>query len=174
MNKYQTLTDESEGDLVTALWKKDLEHIRIIRLHLEKAKVFWQDKVSVGNLSLGLTHNTYHLEHILMSLEGEVVAAVTGWDDVRKSSRLLDIVNELIVRVGRKESDLFTKEKLEAMINYVAAYQVRAKVQNKELSSDELGMFPQILRTALLILAQKRVEKTIEGDLVGARDMDCN
>ena len=37
LNEYRTLTDESEGDLVTALWKKSLPHI-----HYEAADVFWE------------------------------------------------------------------------------------------------------------------------------------
>ena len=37
LSEYRTLTDESEGDLVTALWKKDLPHI-----HYEAADVFWE------------------------------------------------------------------------------------------------------------------------------------
>ncbi len=37
LSEYRTLTDESEGDLVTALWKKNLSHI-----HYEAADVFWE------------------------------------------------------------------------------------------------------------------------------------
>jgi HEAT repeat protein len=37
LNDYRTLKDESEGDLVTALWKKNLPHI-----HYEAAEVFWE------------------------------------------------------------------------------------------------------------------------------------
>ena len=37
LNAYRILTDESEGDLVTALWKKNLPHI-----HYEAADVFWE------------------------------------------------------------------------------------------------------------------------------------
>ena len=37
LNEYRTLTDESEGDLVTALWKKNLAHI-----HYDAAEVFWE------------------------------------------------------------------------------------------------------------------------------------
>jgi len=37
LSEYRTLTDESEGDLVTALWKKNLAHI-----HYEAAEVFWE------------------------------------------------------------------------------------------------------------------------------------
>jgi hypothetical protein len=37
LSEYRTLTDESEGDLVTALWKKNLAHI-----HYEAADVFWE------------------------------------------------------------------------------------------------------------------------------------
>jgi hypothetical protein len=37
LSEHRTLTDESEGDLVTALWKKNLSHI-----HYEAADVFWE------------------------------------------------------------------------------------------------------------------------------------
>jgi hypothetical protein len=37
LSEYRTLTDESEGDLVTALWKKNLSHI-----HYEATDVFWE------------------------------------------------------------------------------------------------------------------------------------
>ena len=37
LNEYRTITDESEGDLVTALWKKNLDHISY-----EAAEVFWE------------------------------------------------------------------------------------------------------------------------------------
>jgi HEAT repeat protein len=37
LSEYRSLTDESEGDLVTALWKKNLSHI-----HYEAADVFWE------------------------------------------------------------------------------------------------------------------------------------
>ena len=37
LNAYRILTDESEGDLVTALWKKNLPHIQY-----EAADVFWE------------------------------------------------------------------------------------------------------------------------------------
>jgi len=37
LNEYRTLPDESEGDLVTALWKKNLPHI-----HYEAEDVFWE------------------------------------------------------------------------------------------------------------------------------------
>lgn len=37
LSEYRTLSDESEGDLVTALWKKNLPHI-----HYEAADVFWE------------------------------------------------------------------------------------------------------------------------------------
>jgi hypothetical protein len=37
LNEYRTLSDESEGDLVTALWQKNLPHIRY-----EAADVFWE------------------------------------------------------------------------------------------------------------------------------------
>ncbi len=37
LGEYRTLTDESEGDLVTSLWKKNLAHI-----HYEAADVFWE------------------------------------------------------------------------------------------------------------------------------------
>ncbi len=37
LSEYRILTDESEGDLVTALWKKNLAHI-----HYEAAEVFWE------------------------------------------------------------------------------------------------------------------------------------
>ncbi len=37
LSEYRTLTDESEGDLVTALWKKNLAHI-----HYEAAEIFWE------------------------------------------------------------------------------------------------------------------------------------
>jgi len=37
LSEYRTLTDESEGDLVTALWKKNLPHI-----HYEAVEVFWE------------------------------------------------------------------------------------------------------------------------------------
>lgn len=37
LSEYRTLSDESEGDLVTALWQKNLPHI-----HYEAADVFWE------------------------------------------------------------------------------------------------------------------------------------
>ncbi len=37
INEYRAITDESEGDLVTALWKKNLDHISY-----EAAEVFWE------------------------------------------------------------------------------------------------------------------------------------
>lgn len=37
LNEYRILTDESEGDLVTALWEKNLPHIRY-----EAAELFWE------------------------------------------------------------------------------------------------------------------------------------
>jgi hypothetical protein len=37
LNEYRTITDESEGDLVTALWKENLDHISY-----EAAEVFWE------------------------------------------------------------------------------------------------------------------------------------
>ena len=37
LNEYRAITDESEGDLVTALWKKNLDHISY-----EAAEVFWE------------------------------------------------------------------------------------------------------------------------------------
>jgi HEAT repeat protein len=37
LSEYRTLTDESEGDLVTVLWTKNLSHI-----HYEAADVFWE------------------------------------------------------------------------------------------------------------------------------------
>ena len=37
LNEYRTISDESEGDLVTALWQKNLPHI-----HYEAADVFWE------------------------------------------------------------------------------------------------------------------------------------
>ena len=37
LSEYRTLSDESEGDLVTALWKENLPHI-----HYEAAEVFWE------------------------------------------------------------------------------------------------------------------------------------
>jgi hypothetical protein len=37
LSEYRILTDESEGDLVTALWKENLPHI-----HYEAADVFWE------------------------------------------------------------------------------------------------------------------------------------
>jgi hypothetical protein len=37
LSEYRTVTDESEGDLVTALWKKNLSYI-----HYEAADVFWE------------------------------------------------------------------------------------------------------------------------------------
>ena len=42
LSEYRTLTDESEGDLVTALWKKDLSHI-----HYEAAEEFWETELSL-------------------------------------------------------------------------------------------------------------------------------
>ena len=40
LNEYRTLTDESAGDLVTALWKNNLPHI-----HYEAAEVFWETEL---------------------------------------------------------------------------------------------------------------------------------
>jgi hypothetical protein len=37
LNEYRAITDESEGDLVTALWKNNLDHIGY-----EAAEVFWE------------------------------------------------------------------------------------------------------------------------------------
>ena len=37
LHEYRTISDESEGDLVTALWQKNLPHI-----HYEAADVFWE------------------------------------------------------------------------------------------------------------------------------------
>jgi hypothetical protein len=37
LNEYRILKDESEGDLVTALWKQNLPHI-----HYESAEVYWE------------------------------------------------------------------------------------------------------------------------------------
>ena len=37
LSEYRTVTDESEGDLVTALWKKNLSYI-----HYEAVDVFWE------------------------------------------------------------------------------------------------------------------------------------
>ena len=37
LNEYRTLKDESEGDLVTALWKKNLAHV-----HYEASEVYWE------------------------------------------------------------------------------------------------------------------------------------
>lgn len=37
LNEYRTLKDESEGDLVTALWKKNLPHV-----HYEASEVYWE------------------------------------------------------------------------------------------------------------------------------------
>ena len=42
LNEYRTITDESDGDLVTALWKKDLPHI-----NYEAADVFWETEPSL-------------------------------------------------------------------------------------------------------------------------------
>ena len=42
LSEYRTLTDESEGDLVTALWKKNLTHIRY-----EAAEEFWETELSL-------------------------------------------------------------------------------------------------------------------------------
>ncbi|MBU3950419.1 MAG: hypothetical protein KJ826_19645 [Proteobacteria bacterium] len=37
LNEYRILKDESEGDLVTALWKQNLPHV-----HYESAEVYWE------------------------------------------------------------------------------------------------------------------------------------
>jgi HEAT repeat protein len=42
LSEYRTLTDESEGDLVTALWKKNLSHIRY-----EAVEEFWETELSL-------------------------------------------------------------------------------------------------------------------------------
>ena len=42
LNEYRTLKDESEGDMVTALWKKNLPHIQY-----EAAEVFWETMPSL-------------------------------------------------------------------------------------------------------------------------------
>ncbi len=42
LSEYRTLTDESEGDLVTALWERSLPHI-----HYEAAEVFWETAPSL-------------------------------------------------------------------------------------------------------------------------------
>ena len=42
LSEHRTLTDESEGDLVTALWKKNLSHIRY-----EAAEEFWETELSL-------------------------------------------------------------------------------------------------------------------------------
>ena len=42
LNDYRSLTDESEGDLVTALWKENLPHI-----NYEAAEVFWETELSL-------------------------------------------------------------------------------------------------------------------------------
>ena len=42
LSEYRTLSDESEGDLVTALWQKNLPHI-----HYEAADIFWETQPSL-------------------------------------------------------------------------------------------------------------------------------
>ena len=37
LNEYRTLKDESEGDLATALWKENLQHV-----HYEASEVYWE------------------------------------------------------------------------------------------------------------------------------------
>jgi len=37
LNQYRTLKNESEGDLVTALWKKNLPHV-----HYEASEAYWE------------------------------------------------------------------------------------------------------------------------------------
>ena len=65
LSEYRTLTDESEGDLVTALWKKNLLHI-----HYEAAEVFWEtapsldfSHFSVSGSSKGKSHGPSDLGH---------------------------------------------------------------------------------------------------------------
>ena len=65
LSEYRTLTDESEGDLVTALWKKNLSHIRY-----EAAEEFWETELSldfshfrVSESSDEKSHDTSSSEH---------------------------------------------------------------------------------------------------------------
>jgi HEAT repeat protein len=65
LSEYRTLTDESEGDLVTALWKKNLLHIRY-----EAVEVFWEtapsldfSHFSVSGSSKGKSHGPSGLGH---------------------------------------------------------------------------------------------------------------
>jgi HEAT repeat protein len=65
LSEYRILTDESEGDLVTALWKKNLPHI-----HYEAVEVFWETEprldfshFSVSGSSKGKSNGPSGLGH---------------------------------------------------------------------------------------------------------------
>jgi HEAT repeat protein len=53
LNEYRTLSDESEGDLVTALWQRNLPHI-----HYEAADVFWETLPRLDFAHFDVSHSS--------------------------------------------------------------------------------------------------------------------
>jgi HEAT repeat protein len=94
LSEHRTLTDESEGDLVTALWKKDLSHIRY-----EAAEEFWETELSLDFSHFRVSESSDEKSHDASSSEhGKAAGEQQGESEDAGNQSTVGIVSAEIKR----------------------------------------------------------------------------
>jgi hypothetical protein len=138
LNDYRAITDESEGDLVTALWKKNLAHISY-----EAAEVFWETepKLDFSHFKVsGSSEETSHGPADLRS-DSAVGKPPAGSEDAGKPSTISLTATE--VKRSLMQLSAAENEKLQKLIR---------EEEKRDRSEDILDML-------LIVLEDENDEK---------------
>ena len=131
LNEYRAITDESEGDLVTALWKKNLAHISY-----ESAEVFWETEPKLDFSHFKVSGSSEETSHGPAELSSDTAAGKSqaGSEGAGKPSTVSLAATEVkrsLIQLSAAE-----KEKLQELTR---------EEQNRNRSEDILDMLLIVL-----------------------------
>lgn len=131
LNDYRAITDESEGDLVTALWKKNLAHISY-----EAAEVFWETEPKLDFSHFKVSESSEETSHGPADLRSDTVAGKppSGSEDAGKPSTVSLTATE--VKRSLMQLSAAENEKLQKLIR---------EEENRNRSDDILDMLLIVL-----------------------------